>query len=144
MYSKNKGFTYQPTILTPPPGYDGSRFRSRSDGRDDAFPLYENSTRTPPGRVLTKKASGTINNDTDSTEKAYEALAGDVQTAPMSPVHKDNTGDASSLSFLAPILKRIGKEELIIIALIIILAGERENMDIDTILLLALLLCAGQ
>lgn len=143
MYSKNKGFTYQQTILTPPPGYDGSRFRGRSDGRDDAFPLYETQSR-PPKRILTKKSSVVSNNDTyGAEEEIFEATERSEQESCDPPALKDSPGDASPISLLTPILKNIGKEELIIIALIIILAGEREGIDIDTILLLALLLCAG-
>lgn len=143
MYSKNKGFTYQQTILTPPPGYDGSRFRGRSDGRDDAFPLYETQSRTPK-RILTKKSSGISNNDMyGAEEEIYEAPPESEQESCEPSSSNNSTGDASPISLLAPILKSIGKEELIIIALIIILAGEREGIDVDTILLLALLLCAG-
>ena len=35
-YEESGGYT-----ITPPPGYDGSRFRRRSDGRDDSFPPYD-------------------------------------------------------------------------------------------------------
>lgn len=41
MYSRK---TYEESgsyTITPPPGYDGSRFRRRSDGRDDSFPPYD-------------------------------------------------------------------------------------------------------
>ncbi len=41
MYSRK---TYEESgsyTITPPPGYDGSRFRRRSDGRDDNFPPYD-------------------------------------------------------------------------------------------------------
>ncbi len=37
-YEESGGYT-----ITPPPGYDGSRFRRRSDGRDDSFPPYDAS-----------------------------------------------------------------------------------------------------
>ena len=37
-YEESGGYT-----ITPPPGYDGSRFRRRSDGRDDSFPPYDTS-----------------------------------------------------------------------------------------------------
>ena len=45
-YEESGGYT-----ITPPPGYDGSRFRRRSDGRDDSFPPYDAS----PKRVETSK-----------------------------------------------------------------------------------------
>lgn len=136
MYSKNKGITYQQTVLTPPPGYDGSRFRHRSDGRDDSFPLYEE--KSPSHRTVTKEMPEceceAIDKceccECDNDSKNNDSNKGDCQKS-------------SPMSVLAPILKGIGKEELLIIALIILLSGEHGRPDTDTILLLALLLCAG-
>lgn len=149
MYSKNKGFGYQQASFTPPPGYDGSRFRGRSDGRDDSFPLYESQVR-PQKRILTQRTSEPPHIDRidqieqNSNEAAVCTLcerSEDEETNKNSC--RENSSEVSPMSLLAPILKRIGKEELLIIALIIILAGERDCLDTDTILLLALLLCAG-
>lgn len=51
-YEESGGYT-----ITPPPGYDGSRFRRRSDGRDDSFPPYD----TPPKKVeMPKKEHDTV------------------------------------------------------------------------------------
>lgn len=139
MYSKSKGFTYQQqTVLTPPPGYDGSRFRQRSDGRDDTFPLYENQSRSPK-RILTQKGADDfgMEHEHDKDETCEKCDTPQKDEADM------KAEDTSPITLLAPVLKRIGKEELLIIALIIILAGEKERLDTDTILLLALLLCAG-
>lgn len=51
-YEESGGYT-----ITPPPGYDGSRFRRRSDGRDDSFPPYD----TSPKKVeMPKKENDTV------------------------------------------------------------------------------------
>lgn len=51
-YEESGGYT-----ITPPPGYDGSRFRRRSDGRDDSFPPYD----TSPKKVeMPKKECDTV------------------------------------------------------------------------------------
>lgn len=148
MYSKNKGITYQPTVLTPPPGYDGSRFRRRSDGRDDTFPLYEEapSARREPVRhesgrhepVRQKPKRPSPPEEKDCPQCADNA--GDSNTY---SCHRDEATTPSPIGFLTSFISGIGKEELLLIALIIILSGEKGNIDTDTILLLALLLCAG-
>ena len=102
MYSRKNREEY---IITPPPGYDGSRFGSRSDGRDDSFPPYNKE-----GQMYTKEEK------TPCEEPCKE-------------------------SHLPQVLKnRIGQEELLLIALLIVIVGEK-SVSPEIILLLGLLLC---
>lgn len=138
MYSKNKGITYQPTVLTPPPGYDGSRFRRRSDGRDDTFPLYEEAGPSRRDAKAPRQISSAHTKENSCPRCAAAAEDSDTYACPDKepPQHQ-------SVNTLTSFISGIGKEELLLIALIIILAGEKGCIDIDTILLLTLLLCAG-
>ena len=110
MYSRKTREEYGDFIITPPPGYDGSRFGSRSDGRDDSFPPY------------------------DSQAQIYS----------QSDKKKEQTSDKHELNksaSLFPFLKKgIGQEELLLIALLIVLVGEKE-VSPEIVLILALLLC---
>ena len=56
-YEESGGYT-----ITPPPGYDGSRFRRRSDGRDDSFPPYDTSAEriSAPPKEVEKKPQKTV------------------------------------------------------------------------------------
>lgn len=140
MYSKSKGIIYQQAVPTPPPGYDGSRFRGRSDGRDDTFPLYESNT--APRRIFQSPAQENRHQEAKDEGIYCEecSCAGECEEHEKTDCKEVKS---SPMSILAPILKSIGKEELLIIALIILLAGEHGKPDTDTILLLAILLCAG-
>ena len=120
MYSKNKGLTDRDYVLTPPPGYDGSRFRRRSDGRDDAFPLYC----SPP-----KKA--------DIIPEPCPEFCECEETFPEEcNEEKPDNRENQILSFL----QGIGGEELLLVALIILLSKDGKA-GIETVLILALLLC---
>ncbi len=111
MYSRKTREEYGDYVITPPPGYDGSRFGSRSDGRDDSFPPYNNRNRIySPQSVEREEAED---------KKISEA-------------------DEKSLF---PFLKKgIGQEELLLIALLLVLVGEK-NVSPEIVLILALLLC---
>jgi len=144
MYSKNNGITDRDYTLTPPPGYDGSRFRRRSDGRDDAFPLYGDR----PQRDMTKRK------DSESHEKCPDEPYLDCEDK-----DAENTSDcceqckarqeaneskaeakADKSTALAAFTENLGGEELLLIALILILCRD-SKAGIDTVLILALLLC---
>ncbi len=112
MYSRKSREDY---IITPPPGYDGSRFGSRSDGRDDSFPPYDRSSQLF-SQVSEKKAEETCEECRPECEEK--------ETHAMFPFLK----------------KGIGQEELILIALLIVIVGEK-NVSPEIILLLGLLLC---
>lgn len=58
MYSRKTFGESGSYCITPPPGYDGSRFRRRSDGRDDSFPPYDESPKEPPRKEKEKKHIG--------------------------------------------------------------------------------------
>lgn len=123
MYSKRNSFERENSyIITPPPGYDGSRFGRRSDGRDDAFPPYDR----PLQQQETEKRSCT-----------YSRKKQPVKEAQDSSVQKERGADSDSLSLFHGVL---GKEELLIIALLISLVGEKEATP-ELILILGLLLC---
>lgn len=110
MYSRKTREEYGNYVITPPPGYDGSRFRSRSDGRDDSFPPYDSQT-----QIYSRPAQ--------KAEQPGEK-------------HEENK-NASLFPFLK---KGIGQEELLLIALLIVLVGEKD-VSPEIVLILALLLC---
>ena len=251
MYSRNKGITdrldpgdmMEPrVILTPPPGYDGSRFKTRSDGRDDAFPMYGDDLPSPQASSAKRQrhryysnsrkcGDGTSDNPSDGGECENQNSGGDLSHCRTErrqgffcPPKRDSRRDCCEdserdCSFdrdrdccdkserdccfdrdrdccdksgrdcrfdrdrdccdkserdcghecdfdrdrdccdphkgkhpphreecsspLSALIKSIGKEELMIIALMLILAGEKGQTDMDTVLILALLLCAG-
>lgn len=128
MYSKKtSGIGSGDYIITPPPGYDGSRFGSRSDGRDDAFPPYD---RTP--QIYSPKRSAP-SQQMKECEHSYECEK-ETDAACSSDKECEQGG-------LFPFLKRgIGQEELLLIALLIVLVCERE-VSPEIILMLGLLLC---
>ena len=127
MYSKNKGLTDRDYVLTPPPGYDGSRFRRRSDGRDDAFPLYSE----PPKRIMKRP-------EEHSCSFCEEPFEEDICECPCPeiPENQPCEKDSQLLSFL----QGIGGEELLLVALVILLSKD-SKAGIETVLILALLLC---
>ena len=126
MYSKKQmGYPSGGYSITPPPGYDGSRFKSRSDGRDDAFPPYDKPART---YTAEKKPSDNNSNIRSSTYDDDDVFSFDTPKA-----EKSNS--------IFPILKNgISNEELLIIALLIVLISEN-NISSELVLMLGLLLC---
>lgn len=119
MYSKKNREEYGGYIITPPPGYDGSRFGSRSDGRDDSFPPYD---RQP--QIYSQKQRK------NPQEDKYERTDAECEAC--------DRGEAKGLF---PFMKNgIGQEELLLIALLIVLVGEK-NVSPEIVLILALLLC---
>ncbi len=136
MYSKHKGMTDRDYTLTPPPGYDGSRFRRRSDGRDDAFPLYgESPKRTAPqyDKPCCEKEEPEEEYICEDEEEVLSPCQCCEESPPCEEKPKESPG---ILSFL----QSLGSEEVLLIALILLLANDAKA-GIDTILMLALLLC---
>ena len=177
MYSKNKGMTDRRDggmnirsedrgfTLTPPPGYDGSRFKTRSDGRDDAFPMYGDPD-APHHRCTAvpydRRHAGDIHNIHRKNQGTPHCTDGcnmcenddrcpDVRCLPDccssntdctecgSDCSKEDCRDKTPFSSF---LKNIGKEEILLIALIFMIAGS-SCPDPETVILLALILCAG-
>ncbi len=165
MYSKYKGITDRDYSLTPPPGYDGSRFRRRSDGRDDTFPLYKNDANPaskPPKKDPLKCRAVTHdyakddpllsqNSDYDLTctddslcechQKENQCCADcdrDEQPCP----HKVSEV-AEKSSGIMKFLQGLGNEEILLISLILLLAGGKSRSETETILILTLLLCVA-
>ncbi len=142
MYSKNKGLTDRDYILTPPPGYDGSRFRRRSDGRDDAFPMYSDKPKRiqPPEPPVEECRQEPAEAFTDECEEEVscpcEESGTDECPCECCTPEKSQKKDSSILSFL----QGIGSEELLLIALIVLLSKD-SKAGIETVLILALLLC---
>lgn len=122
MYSKKYG-TYMngDYTVTPPPGYDGSRFGSRSDGRDDSFPPYD----TPPQVYAPDRRE---NNKKEQKE------------CPTSCEHGEDTKKEHENCFFPFMREKIGREELLIISLLIVLISEN-NISAELVLMLGLLLC---
>ena len=134
MYSKAKGMTRADSPV-PPPGYDGSRFRKRSDGRDEAFlAAYTPPVRHSPSAV--KEAP--LPPEPPAEEKD------EVLEVPSEVIYGEKPAETAKKRIAAPTKKEIslgiGNEELLLIALILILAGE-SGADTETVLLLTLLLC---
>ncbi len=127
MYSKkNSGMDSGDYIITPPPGYDGSRFGSRSDGRDDAFPPYDR----PPQVYSPAKRNRQPSRQKDIVIEKEEKCDCEEHTEEK----KDKSG-------FFPFLKNgITQEELLIIALLIVLVSEKKCTP-ELVLMLGLLLC---
>lgn len=162
MYSKYKGITDRDYSLTPPPGYDGSRFRRRSDGRDDAFPLYGGEVKRPQNQHQNNHTHGKViscdyskdehpsplitdRSDQDltceSTESCQEETTCCTQCSDIEcTCHKDNESSSKSSKIMS-FLHSLGNEEILLISLILLLSGGRSRTETDTILILALLLC---
>ena len=136
MYSKNKGITGRDYIMTPPPGYDGSRFRHRSDGRDDAFLQHSRPLQIPEKSRVPVCEECTECCHTEKEESDF-CESGDNQTIceECLPDEKEKK-KTGFLSFF----QSIGSEELLLIALILLLAKD-DKAGIETVLILALLLC---
>ncbi|MBQ5332681.1 MAG: hypothetical protein J6K92_05430 [Oscillospiraceae bacterium] len=129
MYSKKQmGYPQRGYSITPPPGYDGSRFRSRSDGRDDAFPPYDN-----PPQVYAPEKKGGAHVSSENSADNEDIFSFDHPPKSAIKVKKDE-------SFFPFLKKGIGNEELIIIALLIVLISEN-NISSELVLMLGLLLC---
>lgn len=143
MYSKNKGMYTQDYALTPPPGYDGSRFRRRSDGRDDAFPIYpEQAHRYRQPKRPKEESPLPCQNEEDiyscnggCPEEEYPCE--DRSPAACSLPEKEGKGDTGIISFI----EGLKSEELLLIALIVLLCTKDGGQGLDTVLILALLLC---
>ncbi|MBR6676003.1 MAG: hypothetical protein IKL24_01585 [Clostridia bacterium] len=131
MYSKAKGMPRCDASPIPPPGYDGSRFRKRNDGRDEAFL----AAYAPPAQPSVAREKLQLHRDipTEEPEKAPEEIIceEDVTTEAEECVSAPSTKELSL---------GIGNEELLLIALILILAGEG-SAGTEAVLLLTLLLC---
>ena len=180
MYSKNKGMTDRREggmnirsedrsfTLTPPPGYDGSRFKTRSDGRDDAFPMYgdpdtpyHRCTAVPCGRRHPGDIHNTHHKDHDTANCPDGGAVRDMcenddcreDVRCLSDCCRCDTDraecggdcrneDCRNKAPFSSFLKNIGKEEILLIALIFMIAGS-SCPDPETVILLALILCAG-
>lgn len=133
MYSRSKGMTHTEPYLTPPPGYDGSRFRKRSDGRDEAFLA---AYTPPPAPKETAR---------DSFEEPI-CCPKDEEPPDVCPESEeiqcsdDEAGAAKGPPLRHRPLQFLGEEELLLISLILILAGGNDA-NTDVVLLLSLLLC---
>ena len=110
MYSRRTREEYGDYIITPPPGYDGSRFGNRSDGRDDSFPPYDSQTQIY-----------------SQSEKKKEST-------------REKREENKNVSLFPFLKKGIGQEELLLIALLIVLVGEKD-VSPEIVIILALLLC---
>ncbi len=145
MYSKSKGITDRDYTLTPPPGYDGSRFRRRSDGRDDSFPLYGERQRTKHTQKCERPKENFSPPCCDHPQIAdceEDCSLSDTICNEDSPVccdtsEKECSSDRSVLSFL----NELGQEEILLVALIVLLCSNQSKVGMETVLILALLLC---
>lgn len=122
MYSKARAVRGCANEITPPPGYGGSRFGK--DG-DDGIPSLREEEKCG---LSDGKAPCTC--ETVSGEPEKNAVC-----RRPSPEKREKPLSCEPLGFL----KRIDREELLIIGLILLLAGERAESD--TLLMLILLLC---
>lgn len=149
MYSRNKGMTLDESRLTPPPGYDGSRFRTRSDGRDDGYPPYREREETrrralqrrreiqraPAPKKDSAEEYCTPLEETDFTCEEECALS------PLPDSLEDGCEERKAKKDVLSILEDLKGEEILLVALIIMLSGSLGGAELDTVLILALLLC---
>ncbi|MBE6713807.1 MAG: hypothetical protein E7575_00790 [Ruminococcaceae bacterium] len=160
MYSKNKGLTDRDYPLTPPPGYDGSRFRRRSDGRDDAFPMYGEQPMSSHGRKRRGQSSEQLvcpyeekaEELAESSAERAEAVSEDdcdcAREGQCTECPDEEKKDKRALceekkreGVLSSLIRSLGSEEVLLIALMVLLAGDSSREGMDTVLMLALLLC---
>ena len=147
MYSKAKGFTDRDLTLTPPPGYDGSRFRSRSDGRDDSFPPYrEAHHRKKAGAPSAEGAfPAACCEALPEEEKCCDAPSLDERAqseqCPFCKVPEECCEGGGRENPISSFIKGLGNEEILLIALIVLLSGNQSRQGLETVLILALLLC---
>lgn len=116
MYSKARAAEQRHTV-TPPPGYGGSRFSERSESPNSCPSCGEEYISKPSRPVEAENAP----------------------TEPVSPKKPPCDGERrSGLSEISRIFSHMGREEILLSALIIILAQGGET---DLLLMLLLLLC---
>lgn len=157
MYSKSKGMTDRDITLTPPPGYDGSRFRKRSDGRDDSFPLYyedthrygqqkkcrerhrfpSDSTYCPNRHMPKEEVHDCLDEEIEDGECCECEAVEEEKAETAEPCEKKETRENPIKNFL----KELGSEEILLIALIVLLSGNQTRAGLETVLILSLLLC---
>ena len=140
MYSKSKGIHMHEYSLTPPPGYDGSRFRRRSDGRDDAFPIYPDQPQIyrQPSKAPKALQPEYCPDEEEAICCEDEECPCEKECDPPCPSHpKKDKGDSGLISFI----EGLKSEELLLIALIVLLCTKDGGQGLDTVLILALLLC---
>lgn len=155
MYSKNKGFSNREYSLTPPPGYDGSRFGHRSDGRDDAFPLYGQGYgslkkgKKPPCQHKPEPIAEEFSHIYEEDDEFLCECCGEEKSLPEdeNECRYSNApcpcSESKSENKILSFLKNLSGEELLLIALIILLMGDMQNGEAETVLILALLLCVS-
>lgn len=136
MYSKYKGNTQKDYTFMPPPGYDGSRFRRRSDGRDDTFPLYEEvrvENNIPDGDIE-EELSDAFHEE--SFEEYDDSLEGE-EPCPKLDSHEEEKKESG----ISALLSGLSREDILLIALIVLTGFSGEGAGIETVLILLLLLC---
>lgn|GEM_PF-2120138 len=117
MYSRNMSSRRDTDDISLPARYSGVRFRrdKRSDGRDI---VIEAPMREPEG-----------------------AHGDDAREAPSAPPDARTEEKGSVIGKLSSMFGNIGEDDILIAALIIVLAGEGKEQNREAILLLILLLC---
>ncbi len=97
-YSPRASGFSAPDTLTPPPGYDGSRFRRRSDGRDDSFP--PNAGQATPGPIASAPSPTQVGNEnpmqTSGRRQKSQDYAGQGEAEGCRKCH-GNAGKAASV-----------------------------------------------
>ena len=133
--------------ISLPPRYGGVRFvkEKRSDGREgilerNAVPMAEKAVSEPDAKKI------------ETVGETGEAMVGERFTPPVADTGEktvcDTTGSAvgavsvrKTKDPLSEILKNVGEDDILIIAIILIIAAEKGENGRGAIMLLALLLC---
>jgi len=139
--------TQRDQMLTPPPGYDGSRFRKRSDGRDESFYAYPEITvrepiqkRASERHVIKRRVKDMSHPVNEQTNACGDECAPTAENA--APCDSAPECEREQPSALSAFFQSLGSEEILLIALILLLAND-SRANIDTVLILALLLCVS-
>lgn len=132
--------------ISVPPRYGGVRFvrEKRSDGREG---ILENSAVPMAEKAFFESAVEKIK----PVEEAAESAVGEGFTPPAANAEENTAPDIAESADISPvrktknplseILKNVGEDDILIIAIILIIAAEKGENGREAILLLALLLC---
>lgn len=120
-----------------PPGYDGNAFRHDTGERR---PLYPTETKIHSPREATTEELANESKEAGAPENEYAMV--DVSTVDVSTVVRPQEKKADD-TFLAGMIEHLGKEEWLLLFLILLLLADGSDAW-EIILLLAVLLAVGR
>ena len=128
MYSKAKGINDRESV-TPPPGYDGNRFSKKREFDD---PFFGDTAPSPTKSTFPKSMKA-------PPSDSFGENGLNRSQIPEAPAPQGELPASGHRSSIPSFFKDAGKEELLLIALILMLAEEKGSENKDALLLLVLL-----